>query len=815
MPAGRHRLPRPRRTASLLLLGLVAGAAPLLTPSGAGAAVASYVTEVQADAPSAWWRLGEAPGSTVAKDASGHGRQGTYSGGVTLGTGGAIAADPDTAAAFDGASGAVTVPDASPLRLNGAFTVELWARSPGYVGTAPGLLAKGSGARRDGYVLQQTAAGALVFTRNGTTARTPDGVLVADRYRHLALTYDGSAVRWYVDGALASTTARSYPTSSGTAALLLGQGSRPGASSLDEVATYPRALSAARLAAHAAAGRAASAPNPSPSPSASPSATASPTASPTTSPTTSPTASPTPSPTGYPAAVTADAPVAWWRLGEAPGATLAADATGHGSTGTYSGGVTLGTPGALAGADTAAAFDGATGRVTVPDAPALRLNGAFSIELWARSPRFVNTYPGLLVKGSSGTADGYLVYQTPAGGLVLKRGDLYAAAPDGSLVADRFRHLAATYDGTSVRWYVDGALVSTSARTFPVSAGTAPLVLGQGDEPGSSTLDEVALYATALPAARIAAHVAAAGTTASAGPTASPSPTASASPTASPAAADPTVVAVGDIACDPTDANFAGGAGTPDYCRAAATAALVGSGNAAVLPLGDEQYSDGTLAKFQQSYGLSWGRVTDPVRPVPGNHEYVDGSGAGYFSYFGSAAGQPGRGWYSYDVGRWHLIALNGECDFVGGCGAGSPQEQWLRADLAAHPARCTLAYWHEPLFSSGEFAEDGARTVAFWQALYDAGADVVLGGHVHDYERLAPLTPAGVRDDARGLRQFVVGTGGKNFFGFPNVLPASEVRDSGTYGVLKLTLSDGGYSWRFVPVAGQTFTDSGSATCH
>jgi len=275
------------------------------------------------------------------------------------------------------------------------------------------------------------------------------------------------------------------------------------------------------------------------------------------------------------------------------------------------------------------------------------------------------------------------------------------------------------------------------------------------------------------------------------------------------------IVAVGDIACDPTDANFNGGLGTSDYCRMGATARLVGTGNAAVLPLGDEQYSDGTLAKFQQSYGPSWGKVTDPVHPVPGNHEYTDGTATGYYTYFGGAAGPQGKGWYSYDIGRWHLIALNSECAYTGGCGVGSPEEQWLKNDLATHPAPCTLAYWHEPRYGSGEYGENGISFGAFWDDLYAAGADVVLNGHVHNYERFAPMTPAGVRDDARGLREFIVGTGGKNFFGFPSVLPNSEVHNGSTYGVLRLTLSANSYTWTFSPVPGQTFSDTGTSSCH
>ena len=163
-------------------------------------------------------------------------------------------------------------------------------------------------------------------------------------------------------------------------------------------------------------------------------------------------------------------------------------------------------------------------------------------------------------------------------------------------------------------------------------------------------------------------------------------------------------------------------------------------GYAAVLLLGDIQYEDGAYSKFLASYDPSWGRVKSITKPAPGNHEYQSGSAADYYRYFGAAAGDPAKGYYSYDLGGWHLVALNSNCSFVGGCGAGSPQEQWLRADLAAHPASCTLAYWHHPRFSSGAHGSDATYT-AFWQALYDANAEVVLVGHDHDYERFAPQT--------------------------------------------------------------------------
>lgn len=281
-------------------------------------------------------------------------------------------------------------------------------------------------------------------------------------------------------------------------------------------------------------------------------------------------------------------------------------------------------------------------------------------------------------------------------------------------------------------------------------------------------------------------------------------------------APDPVVAAAGDIACDPADGGYNAGNGTATSCRQGATSnLLLDAGLAGVLSLGDHQYSDGALAKFQASYDPSWGRARALTHPAVGNHEYQTAGAAGYFSYFGAAAGDPAKGYYSFDIGAWHLIALNSECANVsGGCGPGSPQESWLRADLAANPTSCTLAYWHQPRFSSGHH---GSRAVydAFWQALYDAGVEIVLNGHDHDYERFAPQTPAGAADPANGIREFVVGTGGAEHYAFVAAQPNSQVRNGGTFGVLRLTLHPGSYDWEFVPEAGKTFTDSGGSACH
>ena len=288
-------------------------------------------------------------------------------------------------------------------------------------------------------------------------------------------------------------------------------------------------------------------------------------------------------------------------------------------------------------------------------------------------------------------------------------------------------------------------------------------------------------------------------------------------------AADPVIVAVGDIACDPANPAYAGGRGTTSNCQQAATSDLAVAANpAAVLALGDLQYDCGGTAAFAASYDPTWGRLKAITHPVPGNQEYNTsgtdcppaGTAAGYFTYFGSAAGGFGRGWYSFDLGSWHIIALNANCDLVGGCDSGSPQQTWLQADLKAHPSACTLAFWHQPRFSSGSHNNDGQMDDV-WKTLYAAHADVVLNGHDHLYERFAPQDP-NQKAVAGGITEFIVGTGGDDHGAFDtNTEPNSQARDATSFGVLEMALHPNGYDWRFVPTAGGTFTDQGSAACH
>lgn len=259
---------------------------------------------------------------------------------------------------------------------------------------------------------------------------------------------------------------------------------------------------------------------------------------------------------------------------------------------------------------------------------------------------------------------------------------------------------------------------------------------------------------------------------------------------------DPVLVGAGDIASS----------GRGD----SATAALLDRIPGTVFTVGDNVYEDGTTAQFNSYYAPTWGRHRARTRPAPGNHDYHVAGAPGYFNYFGTQAG-PSRGYYSYDLGNWHVVSLNSEIDMA----AGSPQESWLRRDLTASRKPCTLAYWHRPLFTSGNSHGPATSTRPLFAALYAHRAEVVVSGHNHEYERFAPMRPTGTRDDAGGIREFVAGTGGVGHNGFITPQPNSQIRNGTASGVLKFVLHRNSYDWQFVPVAGQSFTDHGTTSCH
>ncbi len=260
--------------------------------------------------------------------------------------------------------------------------------------------------------------------------------------------------------------------------------------------------------------------------------------------------------------------------------------------------------------------------------------------------------------------------------------------------------------------------------------------------------------------------------------------------------ADAVMVAAGDI----------GWCGVPEPEQ---TARLLDASPGQVVAVGDIAYPAGSTADFQNCYEPNWGRHKSRTRPVPGNHDYLTANGAPYFTYFGDNAGPAWRGYYSYTLESWHVIALDSNSPM----GQGSAQFNWLTDDLRANPSMCTIAYWHHALFSSGP-SQGSGQSREVWRLLYAAGVDVILSAHDHDYERFAPQDPDARYDPSAGIREFVVGTGGAPLYDTPKVAANSEARGK-VHGILRLTLRSGGYDWEFVPIAGQSFRDSGSGSCH
>ena len=249
----------------------------------------------------------------------------------------------------------------------------------------------------------------------------------------------------------------------------------------------------------------------------------------------------------------------------------------------------------------------------------------------------------------------------------------------------------------------------------------------------------------------------------------------------------------------------AGDISTCDNNNDEATAKLLDGISGTVFTTGDNVYSSGSYSQYTSCYQPTWGRHKSRTKPVPGNHEYSTSGAAGYFKYFNNVPA-----YYAYNLGDWRVYALNSEIDVS----STSAQVKWLKNDLAANPKRCVLAYWHKPRWSSGSEHGSSSKYQPLWKTLSDAGAEIVLSGHEHNYERFKEMNASGSASSP-GLREIVVGTGGASHYGFGSALSTSQVRNSSTYGVLKLTLNSTSYSWKFVPVAGKTFTDSGTTNCH
>lgn len=476
----------------------------------------------------------------------------------------------------------------------------------------------------------------------------------------------------------------------------------------------------------------------------------------------------------------------YWRLGESRGKTACAAV---GRAGSYRAGTKLGAAGALAGDGNRAAGLPGKGGATLPGpAPA----GQAAVDGWFRFDRGSGTR-ALLAGG------GIALGVDPSGRLVLRRGRSAVVTSSRKLAARRWHHVALSVRDGRATLYADGRAAGTGGTGLRLGGS---LQVGRGGGMGAlrGAADDVAVYSRPLAAAEVALHRRT-GVTAFRGPR-------------------PVVAAAGDIACESTDPNYNGGAGTADRCQQGATAAQVTApGIDAVLALGDEQYESGSLAEFNSVFAQTWGRAGTRLHPVPGNHEYLTAGAAGYWDYFngpGAAtgpAGQRGQGWYSFDLGPWHLAAVNSNCAQVD-CGVGSAQAAWLAADLEANRSRCTMVFEHQPLYSSSRSGNDPSVENLFKVALR-SGADLLLSAHHHAYERFAPQGLDARLRPADGLREIVVGTGGEDMVAAGPIQPNSEARGFGVFGVVRLTLDVASYSWQFQPIPGQRFTDAGTQACH
>ena len=427
-------------------------------------------------------------------------------------------------------------------------------------------------------------------------------------------------------------------------------------------------------------------------------------------------------------------------------------------------------------------------------APQLRIDGSPVVRSYLafdlRSVSGAATAATLRVYASSASLAGYEVHTTVGGWT--ETGITFANAPAvGALVAKTGAFSAGTWTSVDVT-----AAVSTGGLVYfaIVDPSTTAVALESRESTHSPTLALTIGGAGNTPAPSPTP-------TATAGSSSVPTPNATPTPPSS--GGDPALIGAGDICV------------TSMIGNAGATAKLIEARpTAGVFTLGDNSNESGTASQYTGCYAKTWGAFLNRTRTTIGNHDCMTGSGcAPYYAYFGAAAGPAGKGYYSYDLANnWHVIVLNSQGTEVGGTGAGSPQETWLRADLAANAGKHIIAMWHIPVFTSGLLSRS-AYTV-WWQDLYAAGADLVLDGHDHLYERFALQSPAG-KADLSGIREFIVGTGGASPQSFGTTAANSQVRNAGTFGVLQLTLHAHSYDWQFSPIAGSTFTDSGTQATH
>ncbi|HEY6596024.1 MAG TPA: Ig-like domain-containing protein, partial [Asanoa sp.] len=946
----------------------------------------AYAEQILSDSPRAYWRLGEASGTT-ADDATPNGNAGGYSGGPQLGQPGAIAGDPNKAVTFDGVDDHMLAPDTNSLDVTAGSTVEAWVKRSKNLQYQVIVGKPGNGQSKfENYALWLNSSNqpAAYFGDGTTYASVTSSTPIDTNWHHLVATYDNQAARLYIDGALSKSVGSTVQLTPNASPLNLA---RSGADNtyrfggqLDEVAVYGTALSATRIRAHydtaigsdtvgpdvtltspadgsrsdtgnvTFGGAAGNAPGDSPTVTvkvySGQAATGTPVqtrqatrsgsswtvdASPAlangtytaraeqgdtagntgfSAPTTF-TVGPPPPPPGpspYRDEVMSDSPRAFWRLGETSG-TSAIDETANHNNGTYAQGVQLGVPGAIGGeSNGAASFDGIDDYMGVPDTPSLDLTTGATVEAWVKRSKGAN-WQVLVGKPGNGQTrlENYALWLNSSDFLVgyFGNGTAYAQVESTGPLNTNWHHVVVTYNNQTARLYIDGVLNNSTTSTVSLTANALPLHLARASDNSflfGGRLDEVAVYGTALTAARVQAHyqtglgtdttppdvtlttpeagsqttdttpafagmAAVTGTDSStvtvkvySGSSATGTPVRTMTTTRAPIGtwnvSAATALGAGTYTVQAEQQDTAGnvgrsaastftigsrqplgtgaefiGAGDIAYCDDTgdeATAALLDQfASATVFTLGDNAYESGTTQEFNNCYQPSWGRAKARTRPSLGDHDYADGAdpnGTGYFAYFatqlapfGASATDPNRGYYSYDLGSWHVVVLNAVC---GGAASGcnvATQIAWLRSDLAAHPASCTAALMSAPRYSSGSVHGNNTSMQNYWSELAQAGVEFVMSGDDHDYERFAPMDVAG-QVDPNGMRQLVIGTGGRSLY---PLVPAgivkanSEVREDSTYGILRLVLRTGAYEWEFIPQAGKSFVDSGSDTCH
>lgn len=766
----------------------------------------SYVDSVLAANPVAYWRLGESTGTVAADAASGHANPASYVGDVQLGAVGAIRSSTDTAATLGGASSEIDAPGSPALSFGtDSFTLETWVRTtaaPGQQTIAQQWGEHSSSPRWEVTYTDSTghAGGirAVLLAGGNATAFGPDVQIGDGEWHHVVVTFDRAlGVTVWIDGVAGTPSAAANPAPfDPNQPVTLGTGKHdrfPG--DLDEVALYRGLLTPEQIAAHLAAAQA------------------------------PPRAS---SDSAYAREVLADSPLSYLRLADAGAAPVGASHrraanADAGPDGVYTG--TVGpTTGAIAGdADAAATFAGA-GEVDLPTSDAFAIGDrSFTVETWVKTTARAAEQTIASQQGTGGrlhweltlTDDDFSVKPdgTPTGNPsdvnraraviagpppdgTTTRVDVTAYGPNVPINDGQWHQVVATFDRTAgVTVWVDGIRGDMRPVPSPGSIpGSIPVRIGSATPPSdhdrwTGDIDEFALYGTVLSPERIRAHAAV-------GLQQKP--------------ATPTMIAAGDIAaCDSNGDEQ--------------TAEVLARQGGLIQTLGDNAYENGTAGDFAKCFEPTWGAFKSRIRPALGNHEYRNPDGgpkdaAGYFGYFGPKAGNPAKGYYSYTYGGWHVVVLNTNdepaCSLVA-CDAGSPQEQWLRDDLAAHPTPCTVAVWHAPRWSSGVTHGSSLRVQALWADLAAAKADLVLNGHEHMYERFAPLNAAG-QPDANGVREFVVGTGGGELYDVgPTPSANSEKVIVKQFGFLKLTLRPDGYDWAYVGAPGGAVLDSGTGVCH